>query len=200
VVLIGALSVAGINRAIYDTSPKWLKKIVKNEDRRRNTSRRFRKRRAKRIEKGPSTLQVKRPKKTRRFAVSNDLVDLTPQFRKARIHWNEAIDATVAIFGIRGDSQSTARHIAARRLYQVLDRTDFAFAQYTAQGFSLQFTTVDGRWKGMDLTAVTVSCTKDNKHPIYRRMRKWLRTRARGFPEPVAMRRRTLLFQDAVAA
>lgn len=188
-----------INKALFDKTPKWLKKQIKKEDRHRTKSRRFRLRKAKRLKKGPSPLQIKRPKKQKRFTVSNDLINLTPQFHKTRIFWNEAIDATVAIFGIKRDAQFSARHIAARRLYQVLDRTDYAFAQYREKGFCLQFTAVDGRWKGMDLTAVTVSCTKDNRHPIYRRMRKWLRKHAQGIPEPLAARRRALLYDPSVS-
>lgn len=182
-----------INKAIYDKTPKWLKKKLAAEKKRASKSRRFRRRKAKRDTR-EAPVQVKKPKKGPKYVWPTAHEQLTPQFGKSRIFWDEAIDATVAIFGIRRDSMRTARQIAARRLYYVMRRNDYAFAQYKERGFTLQFTIVDGRWKGISLTAVTVSCTKDNKHPIYRRMRKWLRRTLHNLPEPEARRRREVLF------
>jgi hypothetical protein len=139
---------------------------------------------------------VKKPKI--RHQRSHRHEDLTPQFRKSRIFWNEVLDATVAIFDIRRDAKHSAREIAARRLYNSLERNDWQFTQYKQRGFCLQFDIVDGRWKGISLTAATVSCTKDNRHPSYRRMRSWLKKTLCGIPLGDARRRRELLFDTNV--
>ena len=192
-----------INRALFDRTPKWLKKKIAADKWRKSKSRKFRKRKNRRPDAQPAPQQHKKPKKERRRAVASHVLEcVTPQFRKSRIFWSEALDATVAIFGIRRDGKHSAREIAARRLYRSLEHTDYQFAQYKAEGFCLQFNIVDGRWKGMGLTAATVSCTKDNKHPRYRRMRSWLRTRLLALPSPLARRRRLMLFDplETVAA
>ena len=182
-----------INAAL-DTTPKWLKKRIALE-RHRSRGELKRKKKTKAVPKraNPKAPPQAKKRKVRAFLPASH-EDLTPQFKKSRIFWNEAIDAAVAIFDIKRDAKSSAREIVARRLWHSLDKSDYQFAQIRQGEFTLRFTIVDGRWRGVGLTPVTVSCTKDNRDPHYRKMRKWLHRKLHGLSPPKAARRRDLLF------
>lgn len=129
--------------------------------------------------------------------VRNEL--LTPQFRKSRIFWQEAICATVATFDIRRHWKYSARELAARELWSSLERSGYRFAQYKRRSFCLRFDLFDGVWRG-DLTPVKVTCTKDNTRQEYRRMRKHFRHILLGIPTERRLVRADLLRIPDVAA
>jgi len=186
-----------VNKALFDKSPKWLKKKLRAEEDRKSGKRRKKHRKTR--EKQLAKEQVKKPKKTPKVA-SHRLEELTPQFKKSRVFFEETLDAVVAIFGIVRDGKNTARQIAARRLYRSLEHTDYAFAIYRKGDFRLQFTLVDGRWRGIGLTPVTIACTKDNRSPYYRKIRRYFKKLLLGKSETQQRRRRELLYHDRLAA
>ena len=108
-------------------------------------------------------------------------VPRTPQFRKNRIFWSEAVTASVAIFNVKPSEKRTAREVVARELWGSLERSGYRFAQFKRRGFSMRFDLIDGRWRG-DITALTISCTKDNQHPTYRNMREHFKDLLLGHP------------------
>jgi hypothetical protein len=118
---------------------------------------------------------------------------LVPQFRKSRVFWREAVAMTMHAFEVRGNWKRSAREIVVRELYDSLERNGYRFAQYKRRGFSLRFD-MAGAYCG-DITAVTVSCTKDNTHPAYRRLRKQLHLTLHGL-NPKEQRRRTAVLWD----
>ncbi|MBC7836165.1 hypothetical protein H7X87_00085 [Acetobacteraceae bacterium] len=120
---------------------------------------------------------------------------LTPQFRKNRLAWSEAVTETVRIFEARGNWKYTARERVASELWGSLERSGYRFAQYKRGGFCLRFDLTDGRWRG-DITPLTVSCTKDNTHPTYRRMRKILKERLTGLSQEEQHQRKALLWHE----
>lgn len=125
---------------------------------------------------------------------------LTPQFRKSRIFWQEAISATVAVFALKRHWKYSAREVAARELWGSLERTGYRFAQFKRRGFCLRFDLFDGLWRG-DLTPVRVACTKDNTKQEYRRMRKHFRNILLEMPTDQRLVRADLLrIPDEVAA
>ena len=185
-----------VNKALFDKTPKWLKKKLQaEEDRRAGKKKRRKKTRVKEL----ASEQVKKPKKAPKVA-SHRLEDLTPQFKKSRVFFEETLDAVVEIFGIVRDGKNTARQIAARRLYRSLEHTDYAFAVYRKGDFRLQFTLVDGRWRGIGLTPVTIACTKDNRSPHYRKMRRYFKKLLCGHPQKETRPRYRELFADRLAA
>lgn len=125
---------------------------------------------------------------------------LTPQFRKSRIFWQEAISATVAVFALKRHWKYSARECAARELWASLERTGYRFAQFKRRGFCLRFDLFDGLWRG-DLTPVKVACTKDNTKQEYRRMRKHFRNILLEMPTDKRLVRADLLqIPDDIAA
>jgi hypothetical protein len=190
-----------VNKVLADRTPKWLRKKLEKQSSKKSKRRVHKKHkrlREKQLQRrGPKQRKLR---KTHIAIASHQHEQLTPQFRRTRLFWNEALDATVAIFDIRHDGKNAARAIAARKLWRSLEHTNYRFAQVRQEGFCLQFTIVDGRWRGIDLTPVTVSCTKDNRNPIYRRMRKWLKKKLHGMPSSVQMTRRELLLMSDLRA
>ena len=137
------------------------------------------KKRCTRESKAPQPANASQPrtgKRRRTFAqaVPERLEKLTPQFRNQRLFWDEAIRATAHIFGVKSDLKYTAHQIVARRLHRSLEKSGGRFARFERGGFVLRFDLVDGRWRG-DITPLLISATKDNEHPLYRRMRHYFR-------------------------
>ena len=125
---------------------------------------------------------------------------LTPQFKKSRIFWQEAIRATVEVFDIKRHWKYSARELAARELWGSLERSGYRFAQYKRRGFCLRFDLFDGIWRG-DLTPIKVACTKDNTRQEYRRMRKHFRHLLLGMPTEQRLVRSDLLqIPEGIAA
>ena len=186
-----------INLAIFDKTPKWLKKKL-DKDSRRTESRRTKKKRLQRGKKNPKAAPKK---KTRRGFINapisferNEV--LTPQFRRSRLFWSEAIELAKYAFNVRGNWKYTARQVVVRELCDSLERSGYRFAQFKRGGFALRFDLIDGRWRGFDLTPITVACTKANTHPTYRRTRAWLRDTLSGLPKKSQTVRRDMLFHN----
>lgn len=195
-----------VNVALRQSDRKRRKKQRKRATLAQRRARVVSKRRLKKqqtlLAKPPRVKKTKAQRRREKYAAvpSHQHELLTPQFRKSRVFWNEALNATVAIFQIRRDGKNTAREIAARVLWRSLEHTDYRFAQFRQDGFCLQFNIADGRWRGIDLTAVSVSCTKDNRNPVYRRMRKWMRRTLHGLSPTVQQVRRDILWVGQSAA
>lgn len=190
------MAIERINRALDTKTPKWLKKKLAEEERRKQPqSKRSRKKKERLKKKRQNLKQAPRKKEKRGIFASHQHEQLTVQFRKSRVSWLEALNETVAIFQVHRDSKNSAREIVARKLWNSLERNDYRFAQFRQEGFCLQFTLVDGRWRG-DITPLTVSCTKDNRHPTYRRMRKRLKAKLQGLSPQEQRRRKLYLWPD----
>ncbi len=99
---------------------------------------------------------------------------LTPQFRRQRFFWNEAATAVVQIFDLKNGAKRTALQKAAKALHDSLERNGGSFAQFKRRGFTLRFDLIDGIWRG-DITPLSIVATKDNRHPLYQRMREYFR-------------------------
>lgn len=121
--------------------------------------------------------QVRKAKKARRVPAPLSLArneKISPQFRHQRFFWREAAAAVVAIFEIKDGDKRTALQKAARALHDSFEQNGGAFAQFKRRGFALRFDLVDGIWRG-DITPLSIAATKDNAHPLYRRMRMYFR-------------------------
>jgi hypothetical protein len=200
-------AVERVNKLLRPSLPSWwnvarkrysYKARRKREDWLRAKRQRLEKKRIERAAKKSD--QQKRSAVDRAFVPSpislkrNEL--LTPQFRKSRIFWREAIRSTVAIFDIHGNGRYTARELAAQELWRSLERSGYRFAQYKRRGFSLRFDLVDGIWRG-DITPIHISCTKDNDRKEYRRMRAHFRDVLLGIPKESQAVRRGLLYDSS---
>ena len=193
-----------INKALLDKTPRWLQKWVAAEERGVELrSRRLAKKRRKLIEarrRRKEQQKKGRNFKKRRFIPAPISLErnesLTPQFRKSFLFWREALTETTAIFQVKSTCKYTARERLAQELWGSLERSGYRFAQFKRDGFCLRFDLIDGLYRG-DITPVKVACTKDNRHPIYRRMRERLRDRLQGLSPPEQQVRSTLLhWQD----
>lgn len=122
---------------------------------------------------------------------------LTPQFRKQHVLWSEAITAVVKVFGVRSQPRRSAEQVAARELHRSLKQSGGSFAKFRRAGFTLRFDLVGGIWRG-DITPLTISATKDNKHPIYRIMRAYFKDRL-GFLTDTERRVRNTAKERALA-
>lgn len=122
----------------------------------------------------PKQTKKRRPDATMR---TSRIEKLTPQFKNQRLFWDEAAHAVMHIFGVKGDSKSSALQVATRELRRSLEHTNGRFATYSREGFTLQFEVVDGRWRGGEMTPILISATKDNRHVLYRRMRRYFKDR-----------------------
>lgn len=123
---------------------------------------------------------------------------LTPQFRNNRVLWDEAVSMTIQSFDVQANWKYSAKEIVSQELFASMERSGYRFAQFKRAGFCLRFDLIDGIWRG-EITPTTVSCTKDNTHPTYRRMRKWLRTRLLGLPSPEQAIRRAIVYGKVAA-
>lgn len=193
-----SVAIERINKALNDRRPKWLTKWIASEESGPSKSRRLQKKRdklRKERERRKAEREVQDRKRQKGFVpaplsqMRNER--LTPQFRKSVFFWREAITETAAIFDVKDNPRKTAREYVAQELWSSLERSGDRFAQFKRSGFCLRFDLVDGRYRG-EITPLTVSCTKDNRHPLYRRMRERFKDRLAAIPPP---ERRTLAAQ-----
>lgn len=192
-----------INKALLDKTPKWLQKWLAAEERGvEPKSRRLAKKRKRLLEarrRKKEQQEKGRSLKKRHFIPApislerNEL--LTPQFRKSFLFWREALTETTAIFRVKSTWKYTARERVARELWGSLERSGYRFAQFKRDGFCLRFDLVDGLYRG-EITPVKVACSKDNRHPTYRRMRECLRDRLQGLSLPEQQVRRDLFYRQ----
>jgi hypothetical protein len=184
-----------VNKVLADNTPKWLRKKLSVKAKRRK------RRKSRRVRHGGTPKKAKGRKQFIPAPLSLDRYEvLTLQFRNHRLFWNEALSVAVAALDLRNDWKYTARQNAARELWGSLERSGYRFAQIKRDGFCLRFDLFDGKWKGIDLTTVKVACTKDNLHPSYRRMRKWMRQKLHGLSRDVQRTRRDLLLMSDLRA
>jgi hypothetical protein len=113
---------------------------------------------------------------------------VVPQFKGHYVSWQDAVKATVAIFQVAGDYLHSATEIVERRLKYTLQRSSLdpscrahgiRYAKYEQGGFTLRFDVVFGLVDGESTHAVrlTITATKDNQNPLYRRMRRYFQGR-----------------------
>jgi hypothetical protein len=110
---------------------------------------------------------------------SHRRTDLTPQFGNSCVEWDFCLDLVERLFAPVRTAKYTARQLAAKTLYDSLEKTDWQWTFYKAHGFELHFEPI-GPWivsekERQVTTKLRILCIKDNKNIMYRRLRKYLR-------------------------
>lgn len=95
---------------------------------------------------------------------------LSRQFRKSKVSWRDMMSAIIEIFDVKRDWKRTAEQRVSREIMASLKQSGHRFVEYGRRGFKIRCDLVDGIWRG-DITPLTVSCTKDKTHPLYRKTR-----------------------------
>lgn len=107
---------------------------------------------------------------------------LSRQFGRQHVFWNEATEAVRYIFQPKQTLKYSASELISNTLLRSFEESGGRYAEYSASGFKIRFENLDmhllpdgtKRWKG-DITVFSIWASKDNKHPLYRRMRNHLR-------------------------
>lgn len=176
-----------INKAAHRKLPGRIRKQLVQADRLRRKHRKKKKKNQKASEQLPKQ-KVRKEKKFVPLCLSQE--QLVPQYRNSRVFWQEAAACVAYAFDMPGHNRLARSWV---RLFDSAKRTEWRYAQYKGRGFTIRFEFADCRWRG-DITPLTVSCTKDNRHPVYRRMRSFLAKKLQGLPPPVQNERRAQLY------
>lgn len=190
-----------INQIAVSRVPKRVKRALARINHTRKRRNKLAKKRRQREARAPN--QLPKLKTRRAFTPAPISLErneiLTPQFRNHRISWHEARKLVADIFQVRSNWKYTKDQLVAQELWGSLERSGYRFASYKRDGFVLRFDLIDGVYRG-DITPLTVSCTKDNAYPVYRRLRKRLREKLHGLTPEEHLKRRVLLWYDNTRA
>lgn len=166
-----------------------------------------------------SAPKVMRRPKAAAFTLARNLPQkkavVVPQFKNQRFFFKEAVETLVAVFNIKDDAARKRTAYEAvdrelRRSMKVLKQGALAAGRGTSiaifkrDGFTFRIDIADGGAFRGELTPVTISATKDNADPRYRKMRSHLSALTLGLDLFAQRIRHRMLwaeeFQQALAA
>lgn len=192
---------------------------AENTGRMSRAERRRRQRAAKRAQQKAAEQSKRKKSRTRAVREARGEVSwspplqkqLTPMFRHTPMFWQEAVDVVAYALQIQGVWRArqqrflSGRDLAAVWLLDALEKTrDHEqnvdhYAQIAYRGFYIRLDIVEHkglrRWRG-DPTLVTISCSKMNPYPAYRRLRRRMRMVLLGKPLVVQEARRARALQS----